>query len=281
MIKTPAVAELIELALNEDLCGGDPTSEALFDENSKARAVIKAKSDLIICGLPLISMVFQKVDPQVTIVLNKKDGDFCPAQTSVVELNGRALSILAAERTILNFLQRMSGIATRTRKTSSLTPLGILDTRKTTPGHRILEKYAVKIGGGRNHRLNLSGGIMIKDNHIDAFGSITNCVKRIKSKVPHTLKIEVEVRNFDEAREAVDAGADIILLDNMTTEAMKRICNELKGLAIFEASGGITESRLAELTDCGLDFVSMGALTHSVTAADLSMTIAFETQDKL
>lgn len=275
LIKTPMVNELIELALNEDLSGGDPTSEALFDEHSTAQAVIKAKSDLVICGLPLVSMVFQIVDPQVNIVLNQKDGDFCPAKTTIVELNGRALSILAAERTILNFLQRMSGIATKTRNITSLTSIGILDTRKTTPGHRILEKYAVKIGGGRNHRLNLSGGIMIKDNHIDAFGSITNCVKRVKSKVPHTLKIEVEVRNFDEAQEAVDAGADILLLDNMTTDTMKRICCELKGLAIFEASGSITESRLAELTDIGLDFISMGALTHSVTAADLSMTIAF------
>jgi len=268
--------KIIELALEEDLSLGDITSDTIFTPEDKARAVIIAKEDLVLCGLPTAKKVFAAVDERVVFTPLKQEGDNVTKGEKVVELSGPVLSILKAERTALNFMQRLSGIATASREYALVgQKYGVLitDTRKTQPGMRLLDKYAVRVGGARNHRISLADSVMIKDNHIAAAGSITKAVAKIKNAIGHTPKIEVETTNLDEVKEALNAGADIILLDNMTPQEIIRCKNEIAGRAIVEVSGGVNKTNLETYCKTGVDVISMGALTHSVPAKDLSLKI--------
>lgn len=268
------IDKIIELALQEDLSLGDITSEAVFSPQDRARAIIRAKEDLVLCGLPTAKEVFAAVDPEVKFKPLAKEGELVKKGTGVVELSGPVMSILRAERTALNFMQRLSGIATAARQYARIGEkygVMITDTRKTQPGMRRLDKYAVRIGGARNHRIGLADSVMIKDNHIAACGSITRAVKKVKSVIGHTPKIEVETTNLKEVKEALAAGADIIMLDNMTPSEILRCKKEIAGRAIIEVSGGVTQANLEAYCQTGVDVISMGALTHSVPAKDLSL----------
>ena len=268
--------KIIELALLEDLSLGDITSDTIFTPENRAKAVIRAKEDLVLCGMETAREVFAAVDPQVRFTPLKKDGDDVKKGEEVLALEGRTLSILKAERTALNFMQRMSGIATAARAYAAVGKkygVMIVDTRKTQPGLRRLDKYAVRTGGARNHRISLADSVMIKDNHIAASGSITAAVAKIKSVIGHTPKIEVETTNLDEVKEALAAGADIIMLDNMTPEQVRVCKKEIAGRAIIEVSGGVNKDNLEAYCQAGPDVISMGALTHSVPAKDLSLKI--------
>lgn len=268
--------KIIELALQEDLSLGDITSDNIFTHEEQAEAVITAKEDLVLCGMNVAKEVFSAVDPSVKFLPLKKDGDAIKKGEKVLELKGAALSILKAERTALNFMQRMSGIATASREYAEIGKkygVMIVDTRKTQPGLRRLDKYAVRTGGARNHRISLADSVMIKDNHIAAAGSITAAVNKIKAVIGHTPKIEVETTSLDEVKEALNAGADIIMLDNMTPAEILRCKAEISGRAIIEVSGGVNKSNLESYCQTGVDVISMGALTHSVPAKDLSLKI--------
>ena len=268
--------KIIELALQEDLSLGDVTSDTIFTPENQAKAVIRAKEDLVLCGMEIAREVFQAVDPRVKLTALKKDGEEVRKGENVLELEGPTLSILKAERTALNFMQRMSGIATASRAFAAIGQkygVMIVDTRKTQPGLRRLDKYAVRIGGCRNHRISLADSVMIKDNHIAAAGSITAAVQKIKSTIGHTPKIEVETTNLDEVKEALCAGADIIMLDNMTPDQIAACKAEINGRAIIEVSGGVNAQNLEQYCKAQPDVISMGALTHSVPAKDLSLKI--------
>lgn len=273
---------LIELALNEDLDFiGDTTTVAVVPENSVCRAVLRCKEpDMVVAGLPVAERVFKTVDPRIEFEKEKDDGDICSNGEIIAEISGPARGILTAERTALNFLQRLSGIATTThRYTAALagSHTVLLDTRKTTPGYRNLEKYAVAVGGGTNHRIGLYDRIMIKDNHrelaaAEGDGAIARAVARARKAWPQ-LEIEVEADRLEEVREAADAGAEYILLDNMSDEMMAEAVKIVGGRSKLEASGGITLERLPRIAATGVDFVSSGALTHSVKAADISLDV--------
>ena len=268
--------KIIELALEEDLSLGDITSDTIFAAHDRARAVIVAKEDLVLCGLPTAQEVFNAVDPSVVFTPRKQEGENVKKGETVAEMAGPVLSILKAERTALNFMQRLSGIATAARACAQIGQqygVMITDTRKTQPGMRRLDKYAVRVGGARNHRISLADSVMIKDNHIKAAGSITSAVAKIKAVIGHTPKIEVETTNLDEVKEALKAGADIIMLDNMTPDQIRTCKKEIAGRAIVEVSGGVTRANLEEFCKTGADVISMGALTHSVPAKDLSLKI--------
>lgn len=268
--------KIIELALLEDLSLGDITSDTIFTPDNRAKAAIRAKEDLVLCGMDVAKTVFHAVDPDVVFTPLKKDGDDVKKGEVVLELTGSTLSILKAERTALNFMQRMSGIATASREYASIGKkygVMIVDTRKTQPGLRRLDKYAVRTGGARNHRISLADSVMIKDNHIAAAGSITAAVKKIKDVIGHTPKVEVETTTLDEVKEALTAGADIIMLDNMTPEQIAVCKKEIAGRAIIEVSGGVNKTNLEAYCAVRPDVISMGALTHSVPAKDLSLKI--------
>lgn len=268
--------KIIELALLEDLSLGDITSDTIFTPENRAKAAIRAKEDLVLCGMDVAETVFHAVDPDVVFTPLKKDGDNVKKGEVVLELTGSTLSILKAERTALNFMQRMSGIATASREYAAIGKkygVMIVDTRKTQPGLRRLDKYAVRTGGARNHRISLADSVMIKDNHIVAAGSITAAVKKIKDVIGHTPKVEVETTTLDEVKEALNAGADIIMLDNMTPEQIAVCKKEIAGRAIIEVSGGVNKTNLEAYCAVRPDVISMGALTHSVPAKDLSLKI--------
>lgn len=268
--------KIIELALQEDLSLGDITSDTIFTPETRAEAAITAKDDLVLCGMDVAKTVFAAVDPSVEFLPLKKDGDNVLKGEKVLILKGPALSILKAERTALNFMQRMSGISTASREYAAIGDkygVMIVDTRKTQPGLRRLDKYAVRVGGARNHRISLADSVMIKDNHIAAAGSITAAVEKIKSVIGHTPKVEVETTNLEEVKEALAAGADIIMLDNMTPEEILVCKKEIAGRAIIEVSGGVNKNNLESYCKTGVDVISMGALTHSVPAKDLSLKI--------
>lgn len=268
--------KIIELALLEDLSLGDITSDTIFTPENRAKAAIRAKEDLVLCGMDVAKTVFHAVDPDVVFSPLKKDGDNVKKGEVVLELTGSTLSILKAERTALNFMQRMSGIATASREYAAIGKkygVMIVDTRKTQPGLRRLDKYAVRTGGARNHRISLADSVMIKDNHIAAAGSITAAVKKIKDVIGHTPKVEVETTTLDEVKEALTAGADIIMLDNMTPEQIAVCKKEIAGRAIIEVSGGVNKTNLEAYCAVRPDVISMGALTHSVPAKDLSLKI--------
>jgi nicotinate-nucleotide pyrophosphorylase (carboxylating) len=268
---------LIRSALEEDIGAGDVTTAAVLTgaEAGTARAV--AKADMVLAGIDIFRQTFLLLDPDVRFTGYIEDGREVKRGEVLAELSGRLASILTAERTALNFLQRMSGIATTTRRYVQAvagTRARILDTRKTAPGLRVLDKYAVRVGGGDNHRFALYDGVLIKDNHIAAAGGIAPAIQRARQKIPRTLKIEVEVRNVGDVREALTAGADAIMLDNMTPEAMSEAVRLIGGSVPAEASGNVTLVNVREVAETGVDFISVGALTHSADAADISLLVS-------
>ncbi|MBV9119902.1 MAG: carboxylating nicotinate-nucleotide diphosphorylase [Chloroflexi bacterium] len=267
--------EAVRRALEEDAGTGDLTTALTVEEGARARAELRSKANGVIAGLGVAELAFRELDPAVTWRVAVRDGDRVRSGELLAEVEGLAAGILTAERTALNFLQRMSGIATAAAELVDLAGgrARIIDTRKTVPGLRALDKYAVAVGGASNHRFGLFDGILIKENHIRAAGGIRNAVARCRQGVPLLTKIEVEVTNFDELDQALDAGADVILLDNMSPTEMKRASEITAGRAQLEASGGINRENLREIAASGVDFISSGALTHSVRALDISLLI--------
>jgi nicotinate-nucleotide pyrophosphorylase (carboxylating) len=269
-----AYRELVRRALAEDFGWGDVTTEAVIESDQKARAIILAKSRCVLAGLDVASEAFRQLDPGVAITVHQQDGDLCEPGTNDAEYRGHAAGLLTAERTALNFMQRLSGIATLTRQfvDAAAGRIVILDTRKTTPLLRVLEKYAVRAGGAVNHRSGLDDGILIKDNHIRLAGGVVNAVSRMRKKT-REMPTEVEAQSLQQVDDALAAGADIILLDNLSTEEIKAAVAKCRGRVKTEISGGVTLPRIPELAATGADYVSIGALTHSAPAADLSFEI--------
>ncbi|MBQ8868513.1 MAG: carboxylating nicotinate-nucleotide diphosphorylase [Oscillospiraceae bacterium] len=270
------VDDIIKRAITEDINYLDATTDYLIDENAKTEAYFVSKDEGVLCGIEIAMRVFELLDDKVEYTLHKKDGDTVSKGDLIAEMSGNTAALLKGERTALNLLQHMSGIATATNRCVKLvegTGAAVAETRKTLPGLRALQKYAVTVGGGKNHRYNLSDAAMLKDNHIDACGSIKNAVAAFRSKTGHMIKIEVEVRDFDELNEALEAGADVIMLDNMSCEQMTEAVKIIAGRAKTEASGNITLNNIAEVAKTGVDVISLGALTHSVKAFDISMKI--------
>jgi len=273
--------EIIRLALDEDIFTGDITSESMIPDDVMAKASFLSKDNGIVAGLDVVKAVFHKVDQE--IVFNKlvTDGtEICKGQIIAIA-EGRAKSLLSAERTALNFLQRLSGIATNTSryvKAVSGYKAVIVDTRKTTPGWRVLEKYAVRVGGGHNHRFGLYDAVLIKDNHIAVVGSIAKAVAMAREKIPHTMKIEVETENLDQVAEAIESGVDIIMLDNMSLDMMSEAVKLIDGRALVEASGGVKLENVTDIAKTGVDLISIGALTHSAMPLDISMEMELKTE---
>lgn len=270
------VDDIIKRALSEDINYIDVATDYLLNDDDMSAARFVSKAEGVICGIDIAARVFTYIDKDVTFEILVKDGGKVAKGDIIATVSGRTKSILKGERTALNILQHMSGIATETAKYAECckgTKAHVTETRKTLPGLRGLEKYAVTVGGGKNHRYNLSDGAMLKDNHIDAYGSLTNAVNALREKIGHMVKIEVEVRNEDELREALACKADVIMLDNMTTEQMKKCVEIADGKAVLEASGNVTLANMAEVAATGVDIVSVGALTHSVKAFDISLKI--------
>jgi len=269
-----AYRELVRRALAEDFGWGDITTESIIDRDQKAYAVILAKSPLVLAGIDIACEAFRQLDPGVTITLHRKDSDRCEPGTVVAELRGHAAALLTAERTALNFIQRLCGIATLTRKFVDAAGgrIIVLDTRKTTPLLRTLEKYAVRAGGGTNHRGGLDDGILIKDNHIRLAGGVVPAVTKMR-KATREMPTEVEAQSLDQVDGALEAGADIVLLDNLSTPEIIEAVRRCRGRAKTEISGGVTLDRMPELAATGADYVSVGALTHSAPSADISFEI--------
>ena len=270
------VDDIIKKALAEDINYLDTASAYVIPEDAVTAAKFVSKAEGVLCGIDVAMRVFTLLDPECRYTVYKKDGDKINKGDVIAVMEGKASMLLQGERTALNLLQHMSGIASATNECVEKvqgTNVSIADTRKTLPGLRALQKYAVTCGGGKNHRYNLSDCAMLKDNHIDAGGGITATVKKLREKIGHTVKIEVETRNMDEVKEAVSAGADIIMLDNMTADEMREAVIYIDGRALTEASGNITAENIREKAASGIDIISMGALTHSVKAFDISMRI--------
>jgi nicotinate-nucleotide pyrophosphorylase (carboxylating) len=277
---TPQVKQLINQALAEDLSRQDVTTKALIPENQMGKALTMVKGKGVIAGTDIAKKVFLKVDPKLEVNILISEGAEVKPGDVVAIIEGKTSSILKAERVALNFLQRLSGIASETAhyvQTVKGLPVYITDTRKTTPGLRTLEKYAVRVGGGKNHRMHLADGILIKDNHITVLHrrglSIKEIVAKARQKAPPELKIEVEVKTPEEAIQAAEAGADIIMLDNMNLKDMRRAVQQVKGKALIEASGGITLENVRAVAETGVDRISIGALTHSPKALDISLEL--------
>ncbi len=268
--------ELVRRALAEDLGWGDVTTEGTVEDSQRGHGRLLAKEPCVIAGLDVAEETFLQLDPASVMVRHRADGDFCEAGTLVAEVTGRARALLTAERTALNFMQRMSGIATMARRYAEAAaghPLVVLDTRKTTPTLRVLEKYAVRAGGATNHRFALDDGILIKDNHIALAGGVRQALERMRTAA-EDMVVEVEVRTLDELDVALDAGATRILADNMDLDTLAETVRRSKGRALVEVSGGVTLDRIPAIAATGADFVSVGALTHSSPAVDLSFKIA-------
>jgi len=274
-IPLAVVDAIVERAVAEDLSAGDVTTEACIDAATQAVAHANARAELVACGAPVVARVFARIDPSLTFEIVTPEGTKTSRGTTLWTVRGRARSILMGERLALNFAQRMSGVATVTRTHVNALPKGsttrIIDTRKTTPGLRALERYAVRVGGGKNHRDNLGSAVLIKDNHITACGGVAKAIERARAYAPLTSRIECEVDTLDQLDEALAAQADIVLLDNMDTPTVAEAVRRAKGRAITEASGGITVQRVAELARVGVDAISVGALTHSAPAADIGL----------
>ncbi len=276
MIPPLMIEDTIKHALKEDLGQGDLTTLFTVPAEARGSGRILAKETGIIAGLFVAAAVFHYVDHALQVERLVEDGTRVNSGQPVMRISGRLQAILSAERTALNFLQRLSGIATKTAAWVEVIkdyPVRLADTRKTTPGLRTLEKYAVAVGGGHNHRLALDGGVLIKDNHIRAAGGITAAIKAVRERAPFTVRIEVEVSDLAELKEALDAGADIIMLDNMDTATMRQAVALTAGRALLEASGNVTYERLAEIAATGVDIISCGALTHSFRSLDLSLLL--------
>jgi len=266
--------ELLLAALKEDVGTGDITTNCCIPQENRSEAHFIAKEDGIICGIDIAARVFRLTDERISILTRMKDGDPIKKGDIIAEVVGPSRGILTGERVALNLMQRLSGTATATAKAVGAvagTKAKIADTRKSTPGLRVLEKYAVRVGGGHNHRFNLADGVLIKDNHIAAAGGIANAVKAARDSAPHVMKIEVETETLDEVRQALDAGADIILLDNMSIKMMADAVKLVSGRVLTEASGNMGEKDLTAVAKTGVDFISIGALTHSVKSLDISL----------
>ncbi|MGO8762619.1 MAG: carboxylating nicotinate-nucleotide diphosphorylase [Desulfobaccales bacterium] len=276
ILLSPHLDRLIDLALEEDIGPGDVTTQALVDPELQGEAHIRAKAALVVAGLPVAARVFHKLDANLGFAAAVADGQEVAPSTVLARLTGPAASILTGERVALNFLQRLSGIATFTRAMVAQvagSTATLVDTRKTTPGWRSLEKYAVRLGGGHNHRLGLYDAVLIKNNHLTAVGSIDAAVRQAKARAHPRLKIEVEVTDLDGLEEALNAGADRILLDNMDDASLRRAVAINRGRARLEASGSMTRERLPQVAATGVDFISMGALTHSAPAVDIHLRL--------
>lgn len=274
--ENPFVKEIIQLALKEDIGTGDITTDSIIEKNKIGHARVVAKEELVLAGLPVFKKVFRILSSEMEYDQFFKDGELVRNREIICTVRGPVHVILKGERTALNFLQRMSGIATMTRRFTehvSFTSVKILDTRKTVPGWRILDKYAVRMGGGCNHRFGLFDGILIKDNHISAAGSVKEAVRLVKKNAPHSLRIEVEVETISELREAIDSGVDAVLLDNMDLDMLRKAVDIAKGRVIIEASGGIDLKNVEEVAKTGVDFISVGAITHSVKGVDISLEL--------
>jgi nicotinate-nucleotide pyrophosphorylase (carboxylating) len=277
------IEEIIDRALAEDLGKGDVTTEALIPGDQRGAGFIVAKKEGILAGIGAAKQVFRRVDPELKVEILLEDGARVKPGSRVAKVSGSIAGILKAERVALNFLQRLSGIATETNHYVEAVkglPVRVMDTRKTTPGLRSLEKYAVKVGGGENHRMNLGNGILIKDNHLAVLRSqglnIKEIIAKARQNAPQRLQIEVEVGTVSEALEAVEAGADIVMLDNMNLEDMRKAVISIRGRALIEASGGITLDNVRAVAETGVDFISIGALTHSAKALDISLELEAE-----
>ncbi|MHA6481513.1 carboxylating nicotinate-nucleotide diphosphorylase [Paenibacillus sp. strain BS8-2] len=274
-----ALRSQIRSWLAEDIGSGDITTETTIPSHSLSKAVIHVKESGIIAGIPVAKLVFEVVDPSLVFTALVQDGDHVAKGTVIIEVEGKTHSLLTGERLALNLMQRLSGIATKTnvfvQKLQGL-PVRLVDTRKTTPGHRLLEKYAVRVGGGSNHRFGLYDAVMIKDNHIKGAGSITAAVEASRSRIPHTMKIEVETESIAQVEEALACGADIIMLDNMDTDRMTEAVKLIKSRAphvIVEASGGVNLDTIHGIAACGVDVISVGGLTYSFNALDISLDL--------
>ena len=266
--------QLIRMALQEDITREDVSTNAVMPTATKGTVDLIAKEDGVVAGLEIYARVFKILDEKTEIDLHCKDGDEVKKGELMATVTGDIRVLLSGERVALNYLQRMSGIATYTRQVAKLlegSNVTLLDTRKTTPNCRVFEKYAVRVGGGHNHRYNLSDGVLLKDNHIGAAGSVAKAVRMAKAYAPFVRKIEIEVETLDQVKEAVEAGADIIMLDNMTPEVMKQAVELIDGRAQTECSGNITKENIQKIREIGVDFVSSGALTHSAPILDISM----------
>jgi nicotinate-nucleotide pyrophosphorylase (carboxylating) len=275
------IDSIIAVALREDMPQGDITSENVIPAHAESQAVLMAKAEGILAGINVAQRVFFLIDDSVNFSRCREDGGPVHSGDILAEIQGSTISILKGERTALNFLQRMSGIASYTHKFVKAlegSRTRILDTRKTTPGLRILEKYAVRMGGGQNHRMSLSDMVMLKDNHLKAVGSISEAVRQAREKIPPDTKIEVETTSLAEVKEALACGADVIMLDNMTQQEMQEAVREVKGRVPLEISGNVDLARLQELAALGVDYISVGRLTHSFTSLDISME--FRQEDK-
>ena len=279
----PEVFNLIDAALTEDQAFSDPTTQALIPDDIAGSGILRAKADGILAGAPVAAAVFRRIDPQLDIALLLDDGAPLAPGDEIARVRGAAASILRAERTALNFMQRMSGIATATGRYVDAvrgTAARIVDTRKTAPGHRFLDKYSVRMGGGWNHRLNLADGILIKDNHLAARAAreepLSEVVRRAVARASHTIRVEVEVESLAQVREAVAAGAHIIMLDNMPPPLMRQAVDIIAGRAAVEASGGITLQTVRAVAETGVDLISIGGLTHSPAALDISLDLEFD-----
>ena len=268
------VDKLIRSALEADISSEDVTTNSVMPVKTQGTVDLIVKQDGILCGMDVFERVFKLLDPETEVIRKKNDGDEVKPGDLAAVVNGDIRVLLSGERTALNYLQRMSGIATYTHEVASLltgTKTRLLDTRKTSPNNRIFEKYSVRVGGGYNHRYNLSDGVLLKDNHIGAAGGVAQAVKMARDYAPFVRKIEVEVENLDMVKEAVEAGADIIMLDNMSHDEMKEAIEIIAGRAQTECSGNVTRENIAKILDLGVDFVSSGALTHSAPIMDLSL----------
>jgi nicotinate-nucleotide pyrophosphorylase (carboxylating) len=282
LLASPAVRRLIDLALEEDLGRGDVTTQAVISPGATATARLVTREPLVLAGLGVASAVFERVDAAIQVVEHAKDGDLLPARADVATYSGAAASLLAAERTALNFVQRLSGTATLAHAfvaAAAGSGLRIADTRKTTPGFRLLEKYAVRMGGASNHRFDLGSGVLIKDNHVALAGGVRAAIERVRGRVPHGLKLEVEVDSLPQLDQALAAGADIVLLDNFTLADIAAAVARAKAHSprpLLEVSGGVTLERIPELARTGVDIVSAGALTHSAGAVDLALDVVLD-----
>ena len=266
--------QLIRMALQEDITSEDVSTNAVMPTSTRGNVDLIAKEDGVVAGLEIYARVFKILDEKTEIEFHCKDGDEVKKGELMATVTGDIRVLLSGERVALNYLQRMSGIATYTRQVAKLlegSNVTLLDTRKTTPNCRVFEKYAVRVGGGHNHRYNLSDGVLLKDNHIGAAGSVAKAVRMAKAYAPFVRKIEIEVETLDQVKEAVEAGADIIMLDNMTPEVMKQAVELIDGRAQTECSGNITKENIQKIREIGVDFVSSGALTHSAPILDISM----------
>lgn len=274
MINT--ATHLIDLALKEDYGSGDITTDNLIDPALSGIGHMIAKEPLVVAGIDIVQQVFNHIDPDTAMTPNYADGDFIQKGETILTIKGSMRALLIGERTALNFLQRLSGIATLVRSYVDMLEnkkVRLADTRKTTPGWRILEKYAVRVGGGDNHRMGLYDGVLIKDNHIAARGGIQQSIEQVRNKISHLIKIEIEVSDLEQVKEAVQAGADIIMLDNMDEDQIKKAVKLINGKAVIEVSGNVTKNDLPRLAETGVDIISVGALTHSARCVDISMRI--------